>query len=79
LGETDEAITELQRVVDSGWLSGWWILKSGEFDPNYAAVTADPRFVALNQGIEQHVAELRANYLENPELPPEQARLINQP
>ncbi len=69
LGETDMAIDELQKVVDSGWLPGWWQLKIGAFDPSYAAVVADPRFAKLYAEIEGRVRRMRESFLEHPELP----------
>ena len=69
LGETDKAITELKKCVDAGWLVGWWGLKDGGFDPNYAAVIADPRFVELYADIENRVRLMREDFFAHPELP----------
>jgi TolB-like protein len=69
LGETDAAIAALEEAVKAGWLQGWWALKSGTFDPNYAAVIADPRFVTLYAQIENRVRQMREDFQANPELP----------
>ncbi|MGH8033579.1 MAG: hypothetical protein ACREO9_00025, partial [Lysobacterales bacterium] len=69
LGETDAAIVALQEALDAGWLAGWWGLKSGDFDPNYAAVIADPRFVTLYAEIEARVKSMREDFFAHPELP----------
>jgi len=70
LGETDLALRELEARVNSGYLYKWWALKDGAFDPDYAAVLADPRFEQLYARITARVDELREGYLANPE-PPE--------
>ncbi len=69
LGETDAAIAALEAAVKAGWLPGWWGLKSGSFDPKYAAVLADPRFVKLYAEIERRVTRMREDFLANPDLP----------
>ena len=69
LGDTDAAIVALEEVVKAGWLHGWWALKTGAFDPNYAAVIADPRFVTLYAEIENRVRQMREDFHANPELP----------
>jgi len=69
LGETETALAELANVVDSGYLNNWYQLKDGAFDPDYAAVLADPRFDALYDQITAKVAELRASFDAQPELP----------
>jgi TolB-like protein/Flp pilus assembly protein TadD len=71
LGETDQAIEALQRAVDSGWLLGWWGLTFGDFDDNYAAVLADPRFEALHEEITSRVGQMRESFRANPDLPRE--------
>jgi len=69
LGDTDGALDALRSVVDSGYLYQWYALKDGAFDPDYAAVIADPRFEALYARITDRVDELRKAYLEQPDLP----------
>jgi hypothetical protein len=69
LGETDAAIVALEDAVKAGQLQGWWGLKAGAFDPNYAAVLADPRFVKLYAGIENRVRQMREDFLARPDLP----------
>jgi len=69
LGQTDEAIKALQWAMDNNWYIGWSLLRSGSFDPDYAAVLADPRFEVLYEQIEQEVAVMRDSFLENPDIP----------
>jgi hypothetical protein len=69
LGETDAAIRALQTAVDEAWLPGWWSLKFGAFDANYAAVLEDPRFEPLYLRIVSRVAEMRESFRANPDLP----------
>jgi TolB-like protein/tetratricopeptide (TPR) repeat protein len=71
LGETDRAIEALQAAVDDGHLLGWWGLTFGDFDDNYAAVLADPRFERLHEKIIGRVAEMRESFRANPDLPRE--------
>jgi len=68
LGDTDAAIAALEEALAAGWLSGWWGLRLGEFDANYARVVADPRFETIYGQIEGRVMRMRENYLANPEL-----------
>jgi hypothetical protein len=69
LGESEAAIAELEAAVKAGWGLGWWGLKDGGFDPNYAAVVADPRFVKLYGEIEARVKKTREDFFAHPELP----------
>jgi hypothetical protein len=69
LGETDAAIAALEDAIKAGWLAGWWGLKAGAFDPKYAAVIADPRFVKLYAEIENRVRQMREDFLAHPDLP----------
>ena len=69
LGETDAAIEALEEAINAGWLPGWWALKLGDFDPRYAVVTADPRFIRLHAGLEERVKRMREDFLRNPGLP----------
>jgi tetratricopeptide (TPR) repeat protein len=71
LGETDAAIVALQKAVNadvtSAWAS-WWSLKDGAFDPEYAAVLADPRYKAIYDGMQARLRTMRESYQANPEL-----------
>ncbi|HET6565288.1 MAG TPA: hypothetical protein VFG52_07740, partial [Xanthomonadales bacterium] len=71
LGDTDAAIAALEEAVNAGWLPGWWGLKLGAFDSNYARVIADPRFQNIYAKLENRVRQLREDYYANPELPAE--------
>jgi hypothetical protein len=55
--------------VNAGWLPGWWGLKFGVFDENYAAVLEDPRFTDLYDQILARVTEMRESFRANPNLP----------
>jgi len=69
LGETDAAIDEFRKVVDSGFRTGWWALKMGAFDASYAAVLEDPRFMETYNGLQDRVHQMLEGYRENPGLP----------
>jgi TolB-like protein len=69
LGETEAALAELEAVVDSGYIYQWYMLKDGAFDPDYAAVIADPRFEALYARITDRVDTMREAFFANPALP----------
>ena len=72
LGETDAAIAALQAAVEAdlpwAWW-GWWALGDGAFDPDYAAVLADPRYQAIYDGMQARLTAMRESYETNPELP----------
>jgi hypothetical protein len=68
-GETEAALTELEALAAKGWSEDWWLLEALNFDPDVAAVTADPRFQAVNARLQERVRRMRENYLANPELP----------
>jgi len=69
LGETDAAIAALEEAMRAGWLPGWWGLKDGDFDPDYARVVADPRFISLYAEIRNRVRRMREDYRAKPGLP----------
>lgn len=69
LGETEAALAALEAVLDSGYIYQWYLLKDGAFDPDYAAVIAEPRFAALYERITARVDTMREAFLANPELP----------
>jgi hypothetical protein len=68
-GETGAALAELEAVAALGWSEDWWLLEALNFDPDVAAVTADPRFQAVNARLQERVRRMREDYLANPELP----------
>ena len=68
-GETGAALAELEAVAALGWSEDWWLLEALNFDPDVAAVTADPRFQAVNARLQERVQRMREDYLANPELP----------
>jgi hypothetical protein len=68
LGDTDEALDVLERAVDQGRIYQWWSFRDGAFDPDYAAVIADPRFEALEARIQVKVDGLRQALEQQPEL-----------
>jgi TolB-like protein len=67
LGETGQAVEALERAIDEGYFFFWWMLRDGAFDPDYAAVIADPRFEAVYARIVRRVGELREEFLAQPE------------
>jgi len=69
LGETDAAIEALRVAMNEGWLPGWWSLKFGAFDENYAAVLQDPRFERLYDQLLARATEMRESFRANPDLP----------
>jgi hypothetical protein len=69
LGETDAALAALKKASDAGFSQGWWGLRDGAFDPEYAAVLNDPRFRALFGELERRIAAARESYLADPDLP----------
>jgi len=69
LGERDAAIEALRKAADAGFTKGWWGLKDGGFDSDYAAVLADPRYQELLGRIEAMVTTQRQAYFDNPDPP----------
>lgn len=60
LGRNDDAIAELQRVVDDGWRSLWqWDTR---FNRNFDGLRADPRFEEIQNFISKDLAEQVANF-----------------
>lgn len=68
-GETEPALAEFEAVVALGWEEDWWLLEALNFDLDYATVTADSRFQAINARLQERVQRMREGYLANPELP----------
>jgi TolB-like protein len=72
LGETELALSALEKAVDAGFTHGWWGLKDGVFDPDYATTLADPRVAAQLLRIESMVSAQRAAFRAEPGLPLEE-------
>ena len=68
LGDTQAALDALERAVDQGRIYQWWSFRDGAFDPDYAAVIADPRFEALEDRIRVRVEDQRLALGQQPEL-----------
>lgn len=68
LGETAAALDALERAVDQGRLYQWWSLRDGSFDPDYAAVIAEPRFEALERRIQRTIEDQRTALELQPQL-----------
>jgi len=71
LGNTEAAISALRNAVDAGNYRGWWGLRDGTFDGEYAAVWANPRCQELMREIERRVTVQREAYFADPNLPME--------
>jgi tetratricopeptide (TPR) repeat protein len=68
-GQTRQALDELEVAIDSGWTNLWWTLDLLDADPEFAAVTADPRFREITGRLHDRIAAMRASYRAHPELP----------
>ena len=62
-GEHDLALEELDRIADTPYHHQWYDLNSYSFDPDYAAVLGDPRYVAIFSRIRARADRLREEYL----------------
>jgi hypothetical protein len=74
LGHAEAALDALERAVDQGRVYQWWSFRDGAFDPDYAAVIAEPRFEALEARIQVKVDGLRQALEQQPELPESELR-----
>jgi len=71
-GEQQAALAELQMVAELGWTEDWWLLDALAFDPDYAAVQAEPRYKEIRAQLEERVRQMRESYLANPQPSAEQ-------
>jgi tetratricopeptide (TPR) repeat protein len=61
LGRQEEAIAELQRIVDGGWRISWqW---ETELNPNFDSLRADPRYLAIIDFLRNDMETQRQEYL----------------
>jgi hypothetical protein len=63
IGERQAALDELERIAGTPYHHRWYDLKTYSFDPDYAAVVGDPRFVANFGRIRARAGSLREAYL----------------
>ena len=70
-GDAAAALGEFEAVAALGWSEDWWLLEALNFDPDVAAVISNPRFQAVNARLQNHIQQMRQDYLANPELPDE--------
>jgi len=63
LGERQAALDELGRIADTPYHHRWYDLKTYSFDPDYAAVVGEPRFVAIFSRIRSRADSMREEYL----------------
>ena len=63
VGEQDAALEELDRIAGSPYHHRWYDLQTYSFDPDYAAVLGDPRFVAIFSRIRSRADRMREEYL----------------
>lgn len=81
LGETDAAIEELRKSIDTGSLAAWWYRLESEHA--YDALRHDPRFVAILEQVKNHIAAQRLQLDAMraagavPRRPPQPARVSN--
>jgi TolB-like protein/Tfp pilus assembly protein PilF len=62
LGRKDEAIAELQRIVQKGWRMGWqW---ETDLNPNFDSLRGDPRYQAIVDFLRDDAEAQRQEYLE---------------
>ena len=61
LGRHDEAISELDRAAEAGWLSTWWAAR----DPSFDSLREDARFIELLARVRERIritaAGIRSN------------------
>jgi TolB-like protein len=62
-GKVDAALEELDRIAGSPYHHRWYDLQTYSFDPDYAAVVDDPRFVAIFGRIRSRADSMRKEYL----------------
>jgi tetratricopeptide (TPR) repeat protein len=68
VGRSDEAIAELQALLDEGYHAGGW--RKLSTDPAYAAIRTDPRFEAIVARLRVVAEEERARFMARPDLQP---------
>jgi tetratricopeptide (TPR) repeat protein len=63
LGERQAALNELERIAGTPNHHRWYDLETWSFDPDYAEVLGDPRFVAAFDRIKARADRMREEYL----------------
>jgi len=63
IGERHAALAEFERIADTPYHHRWYDLKTYSFDPDYAAVVGEPRFVATFSRIKSRADSMREQYL----------------
>ncbi|HEY5623398.1 MAG TPA: tetratricopeptide repeat protein [Gammaproteobacteria bacterium] len=53
LGREDEALAAMQRMIDRGWRSTWWLAESS---PKLASISSHPDFVAMIDEVKADMA-----------------------
>lgn len=65
MGKVDAALEELDRIADTPFHHRWYDLQTYSFDPDYAALLGDPRFVAIFGRIRARADTMRKEYLKS--------------
>jgi len=63
LGERESALDELERIAGTPYHHRWYDVDTYSFDPDYAALVGDPRFVAIFSRIKARAKTMHEEYL----------------
>jgi TolB-like protein/tetratricopeptide (TPR) repeat protein len=63
IGERNAALEELDRIAGTPYQHRWYDLKTFSFDPDYAAIVGEARFVAIFDRIRARADSMREEYL----------------
>jgi tetratricopeptide (TPR) repeat protein len=77
VGRGDEAIAELEALVDEGYHAGGW--RRLATHPAYEAIRSDPRFEAIVARLRAVAEEERARFLARPDLQPSDIEALAEP
>jgi len=65
ISKGDAALKELDRIANTPYHHRWYDLDTYVFDPDYAVVLGDPRFLAILGRIRARADSMRAEYLKS--------------
>lgn len=63
LGERESALDEIERIAGTPYHHRWYDVDTYSFDPDYAALVGDPRFVAIFGRIKARAKTMHEEYL----------------